>query len=158
MPKLDCLNQSSSGRYRQHEVGVRCASATPCGMAPCTNPRHSTAPLGFPGRAITSERSTIAARLRERIELGVIFIDWARITSPKPGNSTRIIERIASGVTSRGPAPVPPVVRIKPQPCCENERIACWIRSASSGTSASDMMCHPAFCAAAFSAGPPRSS
>ena len=27
------------------------------------------------------------------------------------------------GVTSRGPMPVPPVVRIKPQPCLENERM-----------------------------------
>ena len=66
----------------------------------------------------------IAARLRDKIEFGVIFIDSARITSPKPGNSTRIIARIASGVTSRGPTPVPPVVKIKPQPCWEKERIA----------------------------------
>src|SRR5206468_12705361 len=74
----------------QHEVGTRCASATPCGIAPWTKPRHSTAPLGFPGSAITSEESTIAARLRDKIEFGVIFIDSARITSPKPGSSTRI--------------------------------------------------------------------
>ena len=39
----------------QHDVGVPCASATPCGIAPCTKPRHSTAPLGFPGSAITNE-------------------------------------------------------------------------------------------------------
>ena len=65
----------------------------------------------------------MAAKLRERIELGVIFMDSARITSPKPGSSTRMIARIASGVTSRGPIPVPPVVKIKPQPCWENERI-----------------------------------
>src|SRR6266513_3371585 len=117
------LSRLTFASFHQHDVGVPCASATPCGIAPCTKPRHSTAPLGFPGSAITRERSMIAARLRDKIEFGVIFIDSARITSPKPGNSTRIIARIASGVTSRGPAPVPPVVKIKPQPCCEKERI-----------------------------------
>ena len=40
-----------------------------------------------------------------------------RITSPKPGSSTRISPRIASGVMSRAAMPVPPVVRIRPQPC-----------------------------------------
>src|SRR5437763_571207 len=64
----------------------------------------------------------MAAKLRERIELAVIFMDSARITSPKPGSSTRIIPRIASGVTSRGPIPVPPVIKINPQPCWANER------------------------------------
>ena len=67
---------------------MRWASATPCGIAPATKPRHSTAPLGLPGSAITSDCSTTAARLRERIAFGVIFIDSARITSPKPGSST----------------------------------------------------------------------
>ena len=71
-------------------------------MAPATKPRHSTAPLGLPGSAITTAPSTTAARLRDRIAFGVIFIDSARITSPKPGNSTRMMARIASGVTSRG--------------------------------------------------------
>src|SRR5205807_6812051 len=63
-----------------------------------TKPRHSTAPLGLPGSAITSAPSTIAAKLRERMELGVNFIDSARMTSPNPGTSRRMIARIASGV------------------------------------------------------------
>ena len=86
---------------------------------------------------MTSELPTTAARLRERMALGVIFIDSARITSPKPGSSTRINPRIASGVTSRGAIPVPPVVRTSPQPCSLKERIAFWIGSVSSGTIAS---------------------
>ena len=81
------------------------------------------APLGLPGSAMTRERSTIAARDRERIALGVIFIDSARITSPKPGSSTRINPRIASGVMSRAARPVPPVVRMRPQPCAAKDRI-----------------------------------
>ena len=36
--------------------------------------------------------------------------DAARMASPRPGSSRRPAERRASGVTSRGPAPVPPVV------------------------------------------------
>src|SRR5262249_33696317 len=115
--------KSESDWPDQHEVGCFRATATACGIAPLMNPRHSTAPLGFPGSAMTSEASTTAARLRERIALGVILIDSARITSPKPGNSTRMIARIASGVISRGPIPVPPVVRINPQPCLEKERM-----------------------------------
>src|SRR5439155_1091260 len=51
-------------------------------------------------------------------------MDSARTTSPTAGSSTRMIPRTASRVTSCGPIPVPPVVRIKPQPCVENERIA----------------------------------
>ena len=43
----------------------------------------------------------LAASDRDRIALGVIFIDSLRITSPKPGSSTRINARTASGVTSR---------------------------------------------------------
>lgn len=137
---------------------MRCASATPCGMAPATKPRHSTAPLGFPGSARTRAPSTIAARLRERMELGVSFIDSARITSPNPGTSTRMIARIASGVTSRGPMPVPPVVRIKPQPCCAKDRIVSWMRLASSGTTASQRTCQSDFAATFLNAGPPKSS
>ena len=60
-------------------------------MAPATKPRHSTAPLGLPGSAITSELSTMAARLRERIAFGVIFIDSARMgidaTGKLPGEN-----------------------------------------------------------------------
>ncbi len=51
--------------------------------------------------------------------------DFIRIASPKPGISTRRIPRIASGVTSRSATPVPPVVRINPQPCAENARTVC---------------------------------
>src|ERR1051325_1448782 len=79
------LAKLNANRMFQHDVGVPCATATPCGIAPCTKVRHSTAPLGFPGSATTRARSTTAARLRERMAFGVIFIDSARITSPNPG-------------------------------------------------------------------------
>src|SRR4051812_18106978 len=107
---------------------------------------------------MTRARSTIAARLRDKIALGVILIDSRRMVSPKPGISTRMIARIASGVTSRAATPVPPVARINPHPWFENERIVSWMRAASSGTMASPKTCHPYFSAASFTAGPPRSS
>lgn len=85
----------------QQEVGWPRASFTAWGIAPWTNPRHSTAPPGFPGRAMTRDRSTTAARPRERIAFGVISREHLRMVSPKPGISTRMMVRIASGVTSR---------------------------------------------------------
>ena len=113
------------------------------GMAPSTKPRHSTAPLGLPGRQITSAESITAARLRERIALGVIFIDSIRITSPKPGNSRNAISRTASGVTSRVATPVPPVVRIRWQPLFTCSRSARWMSRTSSGTTDSATISQP---------------
>ena len=57
-------------------------------------PRHSTAPLGFPGKVTTSESSTTAASPRDRMALGVISKLLRRMISPKPGTSQRMIERI----------------------------------------------------------------
>jgi len=107
---------------------------------------------------MTSAASTTAAMPRERIAFGVILNDSARITSPKPGISTRMIARIASGVTSRSAMPVPPVVRINRQPCAMNERIASRMRSTSSGTIASASTLQPRRWHSARTAGPPASS
>ena len=66
---------------------------------------------------------------------GVSFNDSSRMTSPKPGSSRAPISRTASGVTSRGPTPVPPVVRMSWQPRATCSRTARWISCFSSGTS-----------------------
>ena len=49
--------------------------------------------------------------------------DCMRMASPNPGISNRMISRMASGVTSRGAMPVPPVVRTSPQPWAEKDRM-----------------------------------
>src|ERR1700722_20083419 len=73
-----------------HGQQLVCASRSTsmqCGTAAATKPKHSTAPLGLPGRQMTSDLSTTAARLRDKIALWVIFMDSIRIASPKPGRS-----------------------------------------------------------------------
>ena len=57
---------------RAHGQQLVCASRSTsmqCGTAAATKPKHSTAPLGLPGRQITSDLSTTAARLRDKIAL-----------------------------------------------------------------------------------------
>ena len=49
---------------------------------------------------------------RERMPIGVWRSDSARIASAMPGASRSITARVASGVTSSGVRPVPPVVKI----------------------------------------------
>src|SRR5437667_12181977 len=71
----------------QQLVGTSCKTSTQCGIAPTTKPRHSTAPLGLPGRQITSALSTTTARLRDRIAFFVSLSDSMRMASPNPGNS-----------------------------------------------------------------------
>jgi hypothetical protein len=50
---------------------------------------------------------------RDSAPSGVIFTLSALINSANPGASRSITSRVASGVTSRGPSPVPPVVKIR---------------------------------------------
>jgi hypothetical protein len=53
------------------------------------------------------------ATAREIMAWGVLARLAARITSPKPGMTRSTTVMVASGVTSRGETPVPPVVRIR---------------------------------------------
>ena len=46
--------------------------------------------------------------------------EQARIVSANPGASFSMTARVASGVTSRGANPVPPVVKIRLIPASEN--------------------------------------
>src|ERR1700693_43630 len=52
---------------------------------------------------------------RESIQLGVCACDAARIASLMPGTERSITEAVASGVTSLGAMPVPPVVSTRAQ-------------------------------------------
>ncbi len=58
-----------------------------------------------------SVRAAMPATPRESIPIGVWRSDSARIASAMPGASRSITARVASGVTSSGVKPVPPVVK-----------------------------------------------
>ena len=85
---------------------------TACSNTSVTACRFSTAPLGLPGRLRMRVRPRIPATARDSMACGVILSDSARMTSARPGASRSITDRVASGVTSRGAKPVPPVVSI----------------------------------------------
>ena len=87
------------------------------GEAPARSPRR---PAGCSSGCRGSSRSASASRMpataRESIQLRVCGRDAARIASAMPGASRSITARVASGVTSPGANPVPPVVRTRSQP------------------------------------------
>mmetsp|Transcript_8718 Transcript_8718/g.26125 ORF Transcript_8718/g.26125 Transcript_8718/m.26125 type:complete len:205 (-) Transcript_8718:30-644(-) len=66
--------------------------------------------LGLPGRFIMSAFPRMPAVWRDRMAVGTCLRLIARICSPKPGIMRLHTASVASGVTSRGAGPVPPVV------------------------------------------------
>ena len=89
---------------------------------------------------------------------GVYFRPSARIVSAKPGASRWITDRVASGVTSLGVSPVPPVVNTRSQPAATKWCSRSSISAKSSGTTSIATTSQPASSAAAASLGPERSS
>ena len=71
--------------------------------------------FGWPGRLMISALPRTTATWRDRIEVGTKARPMRRICSPKPGISLVATASVASGVTSRGAGPVPPVVRTRSQ-------------------------------------------
>jgi hypothetical protein len=71
--------------------------------------------FGWPGRLITSAWPRITATWRDRIAVGTNARLMRRICSPTPGISWVATASVASGVTSRGAGPVPPVVSTRSQ-------------------------------------------
>jgi len=65
------------------------------------------------GRFTTIVFPRMPATLRESSARRVFSAPAARMCSGSPGMSRSRIAAVASGVTSRGPNPVPPVVRIR---------------------------------------------
>lgn len=75
--------------------------------------RPSTDPFVDPGRLTTSEEPIEPALALDSAAIGV---DWRPLDIIKwvnPGASRSNTSAVASGVTSRGPKPVPPVVSTK---------------------------------------------
>ncbi len=128
-------------------AGVGAACACPVGCAPVAPPSSCTAcgttgssassdsatPLGLPGRLTTRASPTTPATARDRAAIGVCASPAARMSSASPGASRSMAARVASGVTSRGPNPVPPVVTTRAW-VAASRRSASSIRSRSSGT------------------------
>ena len=71
---------------------------------------HSRTPRGLPGRLTMSVRPRIPAIARETIASGDDAAVATRAASGMPGTWRSITRRVASGVTSRGATPLPPVV------------------------------------------------
>ena len=94
----------------------------------------SRQPPGDPGRFTISVAPRRPAMPRESSACGVRAMASARTASARPGVSRSTTDRVASGVTSRGANPVPPVVRTTATPESASSRIADAIRSASSET------------------------
>src|SRR5437868_5406516 len=99
--------------------------------SPCSVSRID---FGWPGRLMISAPLRITPTWRERIAVGTNFRLIWRICSPKPGITLSATARVASGVTSRGAGPVPPVVSTRSQRrSSTSSRSAAAMASCSSG-------------------------
>ena len=122
-----------------------------------TTCKFSTAPFGLPGRLMISVFLRMPVTILDNMACGVILRLAARMASARPGASRSMTARVASGVTSRGEKPVPPVVRmtsISPlsaqeisisrmadsssgrSDCLTTDQPSAWIRFASAGPDA----------------------
>ena len=82
-----------------------------------TAPRHSLTPLTLPGKLIISVDCRIPATARERAARGVLLKPSnAHQFRRFPEHGLSITASVASGVTSRGESPVPPVVTTSRNP------------------------------------------
>ena len=85
-------------------------SSIACGSTGSTASSDSRTPFGDPGRLMTNASPIVPAVPRDSAAIGVCASPAARISSLSPGASRSSTALVASGVTSRGPNPVPPVV------------------------------------------------
>lgn len=88
-----------------------------------TASRHSRIDFGCPGRLTNRDDPRIPAVCRLRIAVGTFSKETFRISSPNPGIIFSHTSWVASGVTSRGAGPVPPVVMIRQH--CSSSHILC---------------------------------
>ena len=116
-----------------------------------------TDPSGLPGRFTISAAPRAPAIPRESAAIGVCDSPVARISSASPGASRSMTARVASGVTSRGPNPVPPVVTTSPF-VDASSRSADSISACSSATTRRSDTSKPAARSNASAASPEASS
>src|SRR2546428_5964582 len=110
-------------------------SSTACGSTGTSTSSDSRTARGDPGRFTTSAGPMAPATPRDSMPCGVCSRERARRASAMPGISRSMTRRVASGVTSFGDRPVPPVVRTTFAPARTAARMAVATRSTSSGTS-----------------------
>ena len=92
-----------------------CSTATACGNSSAIASSDSTAPFGLPGKF--TMMVCRESQLRRAKESRAEFSFSPRLASARETRESAFANRlVASGVTSRGPNPVPPVVRIKSTP------------------------------------------
>ena len=119
--------------------------SSPWPMAPSTALRFSLDAFLLPGRFTISVRFRIPATSLERQPLGVMRMLSARMASGIPGVARSITANVASGVTSRGEKPVPPVVSTRENCSSSAQWISsCRINSCSSGRIAVCVTWYPA--------------
>ena len=95
------------------------------------------------------------AAARESIARGVMARDAARMASGMPGVRRSQTARVASGVTSRGEKPVPPVVTTRAAPVWSARRTrAASMSGCSSGTTPVSRMEYPASSSREHTSGP----
>jgi hypothetical protein len=121
--------------------------------------RDSTAPLAAPGSLPPPPPPPPPPPERESTANGVASRPFRRINSPKPGISRSKIARVASGVTSRGATPVPPVVKMA-EICSPSERVArrSLISETTSGMTSMTATLQPSCSRRSRTAGPERSA
>ena len=95
---------------------------------------------------------------RDSAACGVFRMPAARMSSARPGASRSITARVASGVTSRGPKPVPPVVTMRPVPRAARSLSRASIAPRSSATRERSTEPKPAERSADSATSPERSS
>jgi hypothetical protein len=95
--------------------GLLCSSSTACGMTGRITRRFSNAAFGLPGRLTISVARGCRHGAREH-GVGGDFQAFLAHGFGQTGRARWMTARVASGVTSRGAKPVPPVVRIRSTP------------------------------------------
>src|ERR1019366_3133653 len=134
------------------------SNSSTCGANSTIASNDSTAPLGEPGRLTIKTRPRVPTTERESAASGVASRPRARINSAMPGISRSRTARVASGVTSRGATPVPPVVKIaeiRPPSAKVAKRLA--ISAGSSGMTSNTETFQPSCSSRSRTAGPERS-
>ncbi len=113
-PRLEHLLDELDAR---EDLAQRLSSPTACASDPVIAAPACSIAFGLPGKLTIRVRLRVPAIPRERNQCsGTCSREARRIASAKPGASRSITSRVASGVTSSGERPVPPVVAIRSQP------------------------------------------
>ena len=108
--------------------------STACPSSGASTAMPSRTPPGEPGSVTTSADPMVPATPRDSTDVGTFSRETARSASAMPGTARSSIGSTASGVTSVGVRPVPPVVSTAVAPAARASRTAARMCTTSSGT------------------------